>query len=392
MLALTVNAGSSSVKVRLLEDTEVVNAQLDLPVGDTGLDAQALMDGLAEWPTPEVIGHRVAHGGARFTGPAIIDADVYRHIDELSDLAPLHQKLALAGIDAMRTLYPAVVNVASFDTAFHATIPPAASTYALPQDWSDRYGIRRFGFHGLSHAYCARRAAQLVGAPLAGLRIVTCHLGAGASLAAVVGGRSVDTTMGFTPLEGLVMATRSGSVDVGLVLWLAEHQHLSVHDIATTLEHRSGLLGLAGTGDMREVEANAAAGDMRATLAIEVYVHRLAGAVAAMAAAAGGIDVLAFTGGVGENSAAVRHKTADRLAFLGVALSDAANGDASGVDREVTRVSNGVTAGMTAGVRTVIVGAREDIQIAREAHSVGSSSGPAGTGPASGNHQRNSDR
>jgi acetate kinase len=218
--------------------------------------------------------------------------------------------------------------------------------------------VRRYGFHGLSHAYCSRRAAELTGAR----RIVTCHLGAGASLCAVVDGRSVDTTMGFTPLEGLVMATRSGSVDPGLLLWLEEHERLSPHEVATALEKRSGLLALAGTADMREVEARVAAGDADAQAALDVYIHRLVTSIGAMVAAAGGLDALVFTGGVGEHSAMVRRRAAERLVHLGVAVDPDADDDA----RPDTDVS-----APDARVRTLVIAAREDIQIAHEVRSLG---------------------
>src|SRR5207302_10345580 len=193
--------------------------------------------------------------GPRYQASVRIDGDVIRYLISITDLAPLHLPAAMAGIAATRELLPRVPGVACLDTAFHSTIPPAASTYAIPLEWRRRYGIRRYGFHGFSHAYAARRAAEMLSRPQSGLRVVTCHLGAGASLAAVLGGRSVDTTMGFTPLEGRVMATRSGSVDPGLVLWLEEHVGTPASELAATLEHRSGLLGLAGTADMRGVLA-----------------------------------------------------------------------------------------------------------------------------------------
>ncbi len=239
-------------------------------------------------------------------------------------------------------MLPDTPAVACFDTAFHATIPEAAATFALPAEWRTRWTLRRYGFHGLSHSYVSRRAAELVGHPTpdapAGLRVVTCHLGAGASLAAVHGGRSVDTTMGFTPLDGLVMATRSGSVDPGLVLWLEEHAHMPSRELAATLESRSGLAGLAGTGDMREVLARAAAGDQRAVLGRDVYLHRLRASIASMAAAMDGLDVLVFTGGVGENSPEVRSRTAAGLGFLGVAVDESRNAGRrrGGEDWEIT--------------------------------------------------------
>ena len=357
MRVLVVNAGSSSLKLRLLGAGDAIEQSADLPAGPDGIDTAALAGVLRDWAEPDAVGHRVVHGGTTFTGPVLIDDAVREQLRELTDLAPLHQPKSLAALDAVTAVLPGVAAVASFDTAFHTTIPAAAATYAVPREWRRRWAIRRYGFHGLSHAYCSQRAAALLGRPPADLRIITCHLGAGASLAAVLGGRSVDTTMGFTPLEGLVMATRSGTVDPGLVLWLTEHEHLAPHEVATALEQHSGLLALAGTGDMREVEAAAGRGDPDARLAIDVYIHRLAGGAAAMSAAAGGVDVLAFTGGVGEHSAAVRRRAAGRLAFLGVAI-DARRNDAARGDGDIT--ADG------ASVRTLVITAREDLQIAGE--------------------------
>jgi acetate kinase len=387
---LVVNAGSSSLKLRLLDAADAIERSADLPAGPDGLDTSRLAGVLRDWPRPDVIGHRIVHGGTAFTGPALIDDSVRQQLLDLTDLAPLHQPKSLAALDAVTAQLPGVTAVASFDTAFHTTIPAAAATYAVPREWRERYGIRRYGFHGLSHAYCSRRAAQLAGLPPAGLRIISCHLGAGASLAAVLDGRSVDTTMGFTPLEGLVMATRSGTVDPGLVLWLEEHEHLAPHEVAAALESRSGLLALAGTGDMREVEAAADRGEPDARLAIDVYTHRLAAGIAAMTAAAGGVDVLAFTGGVGEHSAGVRRRAAGRVAFLGVAIdgqrNDIFHGDGTGADatgrdgaghdgtgdsaagaRGGPASADADITGAGATVRTLVITAREDLQIAREA-------------------------
>ncbi|MFE2755147.1 acetate/propionate family kinase [Actinosynnema sp. NPDC059335] len=347
MRVLVVNAGSSSLKLRLLAADDRVERTADVEP-----DPARLGEVLDDWPTPDAVGHRVVHGGTRFTDPVVLDDLVRQALVDLTSLAPLHQPKSLAGLDAVHRLLPDVPAVACFDTAFHTTIPAAAATYAVPRRWRERYAIRRYGFHGLSHAYCARRVAEL--APPAP-RIVTCHLGAGASLAAIADGRSVDTTMGFTPLEGLVMATRSGTVDPGLVLWLEEHEELSPHEVATALEEESGLTALAGTGDLREIDAAAAGGDADAVLALDVYTHRLAGGVAAMAAALGGLDVLAFTGGVGEGSAAVRRRAAERLAFLGVAIDPEGNERADG-DTEIT--------GTGATARAFVVAAREDLEIA----------------------------
>ncbi|MER5266292.1 acetate/propionate family kinase [Actinosynnema sp. NPDC002837] len=347
MRVLVVNAGSSSLKLRLLAADDEVDRTADVEP-----DPERLADVLEDWPAPDAVGHRVVHGGTRFTDPVVLDDLVRQALVDLTSLAPLHQPKSLAGLDAVHRLLPEVPAVACFDTAFHTTIPAAAATYAVPREWRDRYAIRRYGFHGLSHAHCARRVAELVPH---GRRLVSCHLGAGASLAAVADGRCVDTTMGFTPLEGLVMATRSGTVDPGLVLWLEEHEELTPHEVATALEEQSGLTALAGTGDLREIDAAAAGGDPDAVLALDVYTHRLVGGIASMAAALGGLDVLAFTGGVGENSAAVRRRAAERLAFLGVAVDPERNERADG-DTDIT--------GPDARARTLVVTAREDLEIA----------------------------
>ena len=361
MRVLVVNAGSSSLKLRLLADDDTVEQTADLPAGKDGFDVDALASTVRDWDRPDVVAHRIVHGGDRFLGAVRIDDDVRAALQALTDLAPLHQPKSLAGLDAVTPLNPDATPVACFDTSFHTSIPPAASTYAVPLEWRRRYAIRRYGFHGLSHAYASRRAAEMVERPVEELRIVTCHLGAGASLAAVAGGRSVDTTMGFTPLEGLVMATRSGNVDPGLVLWLEEHEHLTPHEVSIALEHESGLKGLAGTDDMREVEAAVARGDERAQLAMDVYVHRLSAGIAAMTASTGGLDVLVFTGGVGERSPMVRRLAADKLAYLGVAVGDDRN-QSGPDDRDIS--------GGEAGVRTLVIAAREDLQMARESRTL----------------------
>lgn len=360
MRVLVVNAGSSSLKLRVVDEDDRLLAARDLPGGATDEERRLALGRVAGETTVDAVGHRVVHGGTRFTTGVPIDAAVRAAIESLRDLAPLHQPPALAGIDAAADALPGIPNVACFDTAFHSTLPPAAATYAIPDEWRTRYGIRRFGFHGLSHAYVSRRAAQIVEREVRELRIVTCHLGAGASLAAIAGGRSIDTTMGFTPLEGLVMATRAGSIDPGVPLWLQEHAGMSAAEVLDALEHGSGLVGLAGTADMRSLLRRAQAGDPAARLALDVYVHRASAAIATMVTALGGLDVLAFTGGVGERSAEVRRLVADRLAFLGVAV-DEHRSPAEG-DRDITAAG--------APVRTLVVEAREDIEIAREVRRV----------------------
>ncbi len=363
MRVLVVNAGSSSLKLRVLDEADQMTGAADLPAPGGAADAGELEHALGSLGPADAAGFRVVHGGTSFTAPARIDDRVLARLRALTDLAPLHQPKSLAAVAAVQRALPGLPGVACFDTAFHASIPAAAATYALPREWRQRWALRRYGFHGLSHSYCSRRAAELAGSGPSS-RVITCHLGAGASLAAVHGGESVDTTMGFTPLEGLVMATRSGSVDPGLVLWLAEHAGTPPAELAATLEHRSGLLGLAGSADMRTVVAGAAAGEEDARLALDVYLHRLRAGIGAMAAALGGLDVLAFTGGVGENSPDVRSGAAAGLGFLGVRLDPAHNADGAPgpPDREIGHPD--------APVRTFVIAAREDIEIAGQVRAV----------------------
>jgi acetate kinase len=351
---LVVNAGSSSIKLRVLGDDDELLGERDLDAPRSVVDRDELAAALAQLPRADAAGHRVVHGGERFRSGVRVDDDVLRALHRLTDLAPLHQPKSLAGLHAVGEALPALPAVACFDTAFHATLHPAAKTYALPASLRERFGLRRYGFHGLSHAYASRRAAELTGAT----RIVTCHLGAGASLAAVLNGHSVDTTMGFTPLEGLVMATRSGSVDPGLVLWLLEHERMTEAQLGQVLEHESGLLGLAGTADMRELLART---DPDAELALGVYLHRLRAGIAAMAASLFGLEALVFTGGVGERAAEIRGGAVEGLQFLGVHIDHERNARAHG-DTDLT--ADG------APVRTLLIAAREDLEIAREVRRV----------------------
>jgi len=358
---LVVNAGSSSLKLRVLSPDDEVTAGADLPAPRGAADSAEIKAAIESFGRVEAVGHRVVHGGTLYAAPVLVDAEVRRRLESLTDLAPLHQPKSLAALDAVSAVLPDAPAVACFDTAFHATIGDAAATYALPAEWRARWTLRRYGFHGLSHAYASRRVGLPPGAP-GGLRVVTCHLGAGASLAAVLSGRSVDTTMGFTPQEGLVMATRSGSVDPGLVLWLEEHAHTPPAELAATLEYRSGLTGLAGTGDMREVLSRAAAGDLRAVLGRDVYLHRLRALIGAMAAAMDGLDAIVFTGGVGENAAEIRLRAAAGLGFLGVRVDESRNAGNGADDYEIG--ADG------APVRAFVIAAREDKQIAGEVRSV----------------------
>lgn len=376
MRLLVVNAGSSSLKLSVLDERDQLVSSEVLAAPGGQVDQGALKEVVARYSPIDAVGHRIVHGGTEFTTPVLVDARVVRRLEALTDLAPLHQPKSLRGLQSVTRMLPGVPAVACFDTAFHATIPAAATTYALPVQWRRRWDLRRFGFHGLSHAYAWRRAAEMMGTGAGparagghdgARRVVTCHLGAGASLAAVRDGVSVDTTMGFTPNEGLVMATRSGSVDPGLLLWLEEHVGMPPSELASTLEHRSGLLGLSGTADMRAVLAAESAGDPDAALAIGVYLHRLRAGISAMAAAMGGLGALVFTGGVGERSAPVRWRAAEGLGFLGVSLDEGTNRTA-GPDQELSASG--------AGVRTFVVEAREDLEIARGVRQVLGQSGP----------------
>lgn len=353
MRVLIVNAGSSSLKLSVLDHDDTVLGQRSVEMADGQWSRERLRQELEHLPPSEAVGHRVVHGG-ELSEPTVLDEDVRARLATLTDLAPLHQPRSLAGIDLIGTALPDMPAVACFDTAFHNSLLRAAATYPVPAAWRAKYGLHRYGFHGLSHAYATRQVATLLGSDPG--RMVTCHLGAGASLAAVRSGRSVDTTMGFTPSEGLVMATRSGSVDPGMLLWLQERAGVPVGDISHGLAHESGLRGLAGTADMREVIAGRDHGDAACMLAFDVYLHRLRAGIAAMAATLGGLDTLVFTAGVGENAPVVRQCVADGLEFIGVTVDPERN-RATGTDAEI-----GVPG---RPVRVFVIVSREDREIAR---------------------------
>jgi acetate kinase len=337
---LVVNAGSTSLKLRLVFDNDHVDAV-------ESLDAVHASEVSA-------VGHRVVHGGRDLVEPTVIDDAVREAIAGLESLAPLHNAPALVGFDAAARAFPDIPQVAVFDTAFHSTMPVEASTYALPRDWREKWGIRRFGFHGLSVQWCAERAHALLGRSQ--LRLVVCHLGGGCSVTAVRDGRSVDTTMGFSPLEGVPMATRSGSIDPGALLYLQRERRLSVDELDRALNEDSGLLGLSAlSGDVRDLEA-AAVEQEAARVALAVYTYRIAVAVASMTASLGGLDALAFTAGVGEHSAGVRRAVCARLGFLNVELDHVLN-DADPADADV--------AAATSPVRVLVVSAREELVVAR---------------------------
>lgn len=384
---LVLNAGSSSVKYQLLDPATGESHAKGL-VERIGLDAGALHHTVGgetherEVDVPDhraalrllteafaehgpdlgsvdlvAVGHRVVHGGRAFADPVLIDDEVVAAVQELVPLAPLHNPGNLQGIEATRTAFPDVPQVAVFDTAFHQTMPAAASTYAVPRAWREEHRVRRYGFHGTSHAYVSRRVAELVGRPLEELRTVVLHLGNGASATAVDGGRSVDTSMGMTPLEGLVMGTRPGDVDPGLAGHLAR-QGVSAEELDRALSKESGLLGLTGSADFRELMTRREGGDAEAALAFDVVVHRLLRYVGAFAAVMGGVDVIAFTAGVGEHNPELRAAVLSRLGFLGVELDGSANAAAEGEARLSTPDSR---------VQAWVVPTDEEWEIARQA-------------------------
>jgi len=363
---LVVNPGSSSLKLSLIGPTDALECGVNLS-GDslqtTNL-RKAIDDFLANAEDPEGLGVRFVHGGPRLRSSVVLNEAVVAEIETNSYLAPLHDPAALRALRACQSLRPKLPAVACFDTAFHRDLPLAARTYALPLEWTLDGVVQRYGFHGLSHAWTTRRVAELAGGSSPPRRLVTAHLGAGASLAAVLDGRSIDTTMGFTPMEGLVMATRSGSVDPGAVIAIARRLNLDLDQLEAGLNNRSGLAGLSGIpgGDMRAVLEAEHAGSAAAHLAIEVYCHRLRALSAAMAAALGGLDAMAFTGGVGEGSAEIRRRVSEPLSFLGVVLDLTRNEAIDESDAEVG------TPG--APVRVFVVHAREDLEIARETRAV----------------------
>jgi acetate kinase len=305
----------------------------------------------------DVVGHRVVHGGPRFLEPALVTADVKAAIKDAAAFAPLHSRAELEGMDTVAKLFGTVPQVAVFDTGFHRTIPPSAATYPGPYEWLGK-GIRRYGFHGINHQYCAHRAAQLLGRMAGSLRLVSCHLGNGCSLAAIRNGQSVDTTMGFTPLEGLMMGTRSGSIDPGIVTYLVRQKHRSGDELDHILNKKSGLLGISGvSSDMRDILAAVRNGHERARLAFDMYIHRLHLGIGSMIAVLGGVDALVFTAGVGENSVEVRAAVCENFAFMGLKV-DREKNIPSPQDRDISRREG--------AVRVLVIHAQEDWMIARE--------------------------
>jgi acetate kinase len=327
---------------------------------------QAMLENLWAGPTAvlnspaeiQIVGHRIVHGGPKLIQPARITPEVKRQIENVSSIAPLHNQAGLQGIELTEKLLPDVPQIAVFDTGFHRTLPPEAFIYPVPYDWYEKNGIRRYGFHGINHEYCAHRAAQLLQRNLSELKIVTCHLGNGCSLCAVDAGKSIDTTMGFTPLEGLMMGTRSGSIDPGILTHLIRTEEAKPTELDDILNHRSGLLGISGlSSDVRDILDAMRKGNERAKLAFDIFIHRLASGIGSMAASLSGIDVLVFTAGIGENSPEVRSAACAKLAFLGIFLETGKNTSAK-PDVDISAVNSKVS--------ILVIQAQEDWAIARE--------------------------
>ncbi|MGQ9660029.1 MAG: acetate/propionate family kinase [Thermochromatium sp.] len=395
MKVLVLNSGSSSIKYQLfrVEDWQSIASglvgrigepegeirlhwydaegtqcsrqeSLPIPTHAQGLDhlIRALRDSgvLVEMTELAAIGHRVVHGGARFKQPALIDDAVIAAIHEFIPLAPLHNPGHLAGIAAARLHFPGVPGVAVFDTAFHQTMPPAAYRYAIPEWLYTEHHIRRYGFHGTSHHYIAKRAASWLGRPLDQCNLITLHLGNGASAAAIRAGQCIDTSMGLTPLEGLVMGTRSGDLDPAIVIYLCQHLGLDAEGLDQLLNRQSGLLGLCGVNDMREIEQRAAAGDERAELAIAITTHRLKKYIGAYYAELGRVDALVFTGGIGENDAEIRRRACAGLERLGIRLDPALNASCAAGGECCISYPEGE-------VRVLVIPTNEELEIAQQA-------------------------
>ncbi|WP_422736726.1 acetate/propionate family kinase [Micromonospora sp. WMMD729] len=363
---LVLNCGSSSVKWRHYDGDRTLGQGTVERVGEPGggpadhaSAVRQILDGLDRTGLT-AIGHRVVHGGRTFTAPTLVDDAVLAAIRDLVPLAPLHNPANLAGIEMARAALPDVPQVAVFDTAFHHTLPEAAATYAIDRDTAERYDIRRYGFHGTSHAYVSRRTAELLGRPYDQLNTITVHLGNGASACAVAGGRSVATSMGMSPLEGLVMGTRSGDLDPTVIFHLRREGGMSVDEIDDLLNHRSGLLGLTGANDMREVLRRRADGDPAAALAFDVYCRRITGYVGAYYALLGRVDAIAFTAGVGEHAAPVRAAALAGLDRLGISVDDTRNGGEG--DRVISPDD--------AEVRVCVIRTDEEREIARQTRDV----------------------
>jgi acetate kinase len=366
-----VNSGSSSIKYQLVDvesETAVLSGLIER-IGEAGSDVpdheagmRQVLEQLGDTRTIAAVGHRVVHGGSLFSAATLISAEVEAQIDEQSALAPLHNPANLLGIRAAKAALPDVPHVAVFDTAFHQTLPPAAYTYAIDADLAAKHQVRRYGFHGTSHQYVSKQTAKFLGRPLAELKIIVLHLGNGASVAAIDGGVSIETSMGMTPLEGLVMGTRSGDIDAAVLIHLHRTAGLDFDELDTLLNRRSGLLGLTGNGDMRNVQEAASSGDEKAEAALAVYRHRVRRYIGAYIAHLRGLDALVFTAGVGENNALLRRRTLAGLEFLGISVDHDRNELLSKNERYISPDGSPVS--------VLVIPTNEELEIARQTHSL----------------------
>lgn len=360
MKMLLLNAGSSSLKVNVDDGDNTIYGRTVEKPPKTISDAEwndILADVESKAGTVEGVAHRVLHGGELFKEAQLVTPEVMDGIRSLIDLGPLHQAQQVAVLERALQLWPDVPQVACFDTSFHSHMPAEAYTYALPKEWSKDLGVRRYGFHGLAHDYNLQKAAELLGADPVSLKLVSAHLGSGASLAAIADGHTIDTTMGFTPLEGLVMGTRCGNIDPAIVRWVVDHTELTLEEVDDAMVHNSGFRGMTGDDDMRNIESRAAEGDEDAKLALVVWAHRAASQLASMFAALNGGEVLAFSGGIGEHSVSGRKMIIDRLAFLGITLDEAAN---------AANKTDTVISGPDSKVKVVVVASREDLTMVHQ--------------------------
>ena len=396
MKILVLNCGSSSVKYKLFDiDSKTVLAQggadkigledsflkLTLPSGEKVILKSAMPEHhsaiqnilnvltskeygcIKSFDEIDAVGHRVVHGGEKFNTSVLITDEVIEKIKECYDIAPLHNPVNMAGIEAISQLMPSVPQVGVFDTAFHQTMPAHAYMYALPYDLYTKYGVRRYGFHGTSHRYVSRRACEFLGVPYEQQRIITCHIGNGASITAIKDGKSVDTSMGMTPVEGLMMGTRSGDVDAGVLTYLMDKEHLDSAGIANLVNKKSGVAGISGiSSDMRDIEAGVAAGNERAILALQMYEYRITKYIGAYAAALGGVDIIVFTGGVGENQTQTREAVCKPLAFMGVEIDAELNKTIRGTECLISTPAS--------KVKVVVIPTDEEYMIASDTKAV----------------------
>ncbi|MFC2152083.1 acetate/propionate family kinase [Bacteroidota bacterium] len=399
MIILVLNCGSSSIKYQLLNMTNSENADLmaigiverisisngelkhktkddkkynfttDIPDHNKGIDLilDALLSSehgvLNSADEIAAVGHRVTHGGQYFKESALVTKEVKERIEECIELAPLHNPANLKGILAMEKLLPKIPQVAVFDTSFHQGMDPQAFLYGLPYEYYEKYQVRRYGFHGTSHKFVAKKACKLVGWDWKEKKVISCHLGNGASVAAIKNGKSVDTSMGFTPVEGLLMGTRAGNLDLGALLFIAEKEDLTIQDTNNMINKRSGILGISGlSSDMRDIEQAMAEGNERARLAFDMFVYRVKQYIGAYAASMGGVDLILFTGGIGENGWDIRHDVCKDLGFLGVDFDDELNDKKRGVDLEISKPGS--------KTKVVVVTTNEELVIAQDTRNI----------------------